>query len=57
MKSIQINDLDKNVEVTELDQILILGGLLPAVAPVETTVSKDHKNWINVASCNMGGHK
>ena len=18
---------------------------------------KDHKNWINVASCNMGGHK
>jgi hypothetical protein len=45
------------VEVTELDQILIVGGLLPAVAPFETTVSKDHKNWINVASCNMGGHK
>lgn len=57
MKSIQINDLDKNVEVTELEQKQIVGGLLPAVAPAETTVSKDHKNWINVASCNMGGHK
>ena len=19
--------------------------------------NKDHKNWINVASCNMGGHR
>lgn len=57
MKSIQINDLEKNVEVTELDQILIVGGLLPAVCPAETTASKDHKNWINVASCNIGGHK
>ncbi|MBL7645654.1 MAG: hypothetical protein JNK74_05620 [Candidatus Hydrogenedentes bacterium] len=57
MKSIQINDLDKNVEVTEPEQVQIVGGLLPALVAVETTVSKDHKNWINVASCNMGGHK
>lgn len=57
MGSIQINELEKNVEVSEKEQMQVIGGLLPAVTTTGSTAEKDHKNWINVASCNMGGHK
>jgi len=57
MRTIELNDLNNRTEVSEQEQSQVTGGLLPAVIPNPTAAAKDHKNWINVASCNMGGHK